>query len=425
MKHGNRGAFWRFLLEERGFRRLWLSTALSELAATVARVAFILLIHERAVARGGAAETANALMLIAETAPMAAFGPIAGALVDRCDRRALLVLANLLQMALVGCVPFAAVLAPDWPLYLLAMAISTISTVFPPARQSSIPDLVGLARAPAANAISSSTTSFVFILGAGAAGLLLAQQPKDVCFWVAAASFLLSAAVVLPLALPRWAGERHGVRQLLGEVVAGVAYVRGRPQVGFIVACYLMAFVFIGVWFPLVPEYLRREIGVSADVWMPRTWLAFGLGGIAGGALGPWIGRTVGMGRALVLTFFVEPFLIATFYLAQGPWAVMVLSFLWGVLAFAYFVQEHTILQQDVAPELRGRVFGLLPPLQALGTLAANGVVLAEGGRIAPRTMMLLSGATYLVASGATLLALRGGRELMRRPNRIDGPDAG
>lgn len=408
----------RFLREQPAYRRLWIATATSELASVVARVSFILLIHERAVARGGAAETANALMLIAETLPMALFGPLAGALVDRIDRRKLLVAANAIQMLLVASVPFAAHATSDAPLYVLAMLISAVSTVFPPARQSAIPDLVGLERASTANSISSSTTSFVFILGAGLAGALLERFPKDASFWTGASAFLVAALLVSRLALPRHAGEKHGVVQFLREVLDGARYVRTNTQIGFIVLCYLLAFVFIGIWFPLVPEYLRREIGVDADTWMPRTWLAFGAGGIVGGALGPWIGAKLGMGRALVLTFFVEPFLIAGYFLAHDVWTVMVLSFAWGALAFAYFVQEHTILQQDVPAHLRGRVFGLLPPLQALGTLVANGLVLLEAGRISPRTMMLLSGASYLVASTATLVALSGGRSLWRRPNR-------
>ena len=57
---------WRFLAEEPGFRRLWIATAISELGSVVARVAFLLLVHERAVHTGGAPESATALMLIAE-----------------------------------------------------------------------------------------------------------------------------------------------------------------------------------------------------------------------------------------------------------------------------------------------------------------------------------------------------------------------
>jgi hypothetical protein len=300
------------------------------------------------------------------------------------------------------------------------MAVSAISTVFPPARQSAIPDLVGVARAPVANAISSSTHSFVIVLGAGVAAVVLAQFDKDRCFWLAAAGFLVAAAVVARVALPRWSGARHGVAELLGEVLEGLRYVRSNSSVAYVVACYFVSFVFIGVWFPIVPEYLRREIGVDPEVWMPRLWFAFGIGGIAGGAAGAWIGRRVRFGRALVLTFFVEPFVIGAYGFPVSPWLTMVLSFSWGALAFAYFVQEHTVLQQDVPPALRGRVFGMLPPLQALGALVAAAAIYAEAGRVAPRHVMLLGGAGYLLASLAFLAAFAGGRAVWRRENRAD-----
>lgn len=416
-------SFWRFLAEERGYRRLWLSTALSELASVVVKVTFLLLVHERAVARGGVAESANALMFVAQMIPMIAFGPIAGALVDRLDRRALLVGADLVQMALAACVPLAMQSSADWPLYALAMSISAVSTLFPPTRQSSIPDLVGLDRAAAANAISSSTTSFVFILGAGTAGALLGEHSKTACFLAAGAAFLGAAFAAVGLRLPRHGTERHGTErhgalELLREAAQGVGHVRRRPGLLFIVLLYVLSFVFIGIPFPLMPEFVRGGLGADADTWIPRAWLAFGVGGIVGGALGPWLGRRFRMGRTLVATFFVEPLLIAGVFLAESPWTVVALWFAWGVLAFAYFVQEHTIIQEEVEPGMRGRVFGLLPPLQALGTLIANALVLLEAGRIAPRTMFLLAGVTYFLVSTAALLLLPGGRELWRRPNR-------
>lgn len=409
---------WTFLREQAGFRRLWLATAASELGAAVARIAFILLVHERAVARGSPApESANALMLILETAPIVLCGPIAGALVDRFDRKKLLATCNLLQAALILSVPFLTRLDVDWPLFGVAMLVAAVSTVFPPARQSAIPDLVGVERASTANSISGSTTSLVFVLGMGVASLLIDRFGKDACFWFDGLCFVLAALHIIPLRLPRHGtGLRRGFAGFLGDALGGLRFVRGRPAILYITACFLMAFLFIGIWMPLVPEYLRRDIGVDADVWMPWSWLAFGLGGILGGALGGWIGRAFGMGRTIVLIYFVEPFqMMAYFWVTSAP-VMVVLSFTWGVIAFAYFVQEQTVLHEDVPAELRGRVFGLLPPLQALGTLVASVVVLWEAGTVAPRTMLLIAGSCYLAMSIVFTLGMRGARELWRRP---------
>lgn len=408
---------WRFLADEPGFRRLWTATAISELGSVVARVAFLLLVHGRAVQTGGTPESATALMLIAETIAMVLCGPFAGAMVDRFDRRKLLCAANVVQASLAASVPFAAGLEATWPLYALAMAISGVSTVFPPARQSAIPDLVGLERAPTANSISSSTTSFVIVVGAALAAIVLETLDKDACFWLNAASFLVAALVVAGLALPIWSGGSHGPRTFFREIADGLAYVRRAPPIAYVVLCYFVSFVFIGLWLPIMPEYLRRHLEVDAEVWLPRTYLTFGVGGIVGGMIGPWIGRRVRVGRAVVLTFFLEPFLMAAYRLPTSPWVMMVLSFAWGVLAFAYFVQEHTVLQQDVPPELRGRVFGMLPPLQALGTLTASGLVYLEAGRIPPGDVMLIAGAGYFLASAVFLALFPGGIALWRRPD--------
>ncbi len=409
---------WKFLAAESGFRRLWMATAISELGSIVSRVAFLLLVHERAVQRGDSApESATALMLVAETIAMVLFGPIAGALVDRFDRRTLLVVTNLIQFVLVGSVPFAARLDATWPIYALAMAISGLSTIFPPARQSAIPDLVGLERAPTANAISSSTTSFVIVLGAAVTAVVLEAADKDACFWFDSASFVLAAVAISGLVLPRHSRSGHGVRAFFREIAGGLAYVRRTPPIAYVVLCYFVSFLFIGLWLPIMPEYLRRHVGVDPDVWLPRSYLAFGIGGILGGMIGPWIGRNVRVGRSIVLMFFLEPLMMSLYGFPVSATTMLVLSFGWGLLAFAYFVQEHTVLQQDVPPELRGRVFGMLPPLQALGTLTAAALVLWEAGRIAPGNVMFLAGFGYFVASAAFLFVFRGGLVLWRRPN--------
>jgi MFS family permease len=419
---------WGFLREHAGFRRLWLATAVSELGAAIARIAFILVVHERAVRAGlPAPEAANALMLVLETAPMVFFGPIAGTLVDRCDRRKLLVTCNVIQALLIGSVPFLARLDVDWPLYAVAMCVAAISTVFPPARQSAIPDLVGVERSSTANSISGSTTSLTFVVGMGVASFLIARFGKDACFWFNAACFLFSAVRLAPLQLPRHAAPAAGgLARFLDDALEGLRFARRRPAIAYITACFLMAFVFIGIWMPLVPEYLRRDVGVDADTWMPFSWMAFGLGGILGGAIGAHIGRVFGMGRTIVLIYFVEPFQMMTYFWVTSAPIVICLSFTWGVIAFAYFVQEQTVLHEDVPPELRGRVFGLLPPLQALGTLIASGIVFLEAGALAPRVMLLIAGASYLVMSVVFTLAMPGARELWRRPrSRLPGAQAG
>jgi len=413
-----RAAPWRFLREFAGFRRLWTATALSELGSAVTRIAFVLLVHQRAVDRGGAApETANAWMLILETMPMVLLGPVAGALVDRCDRRRLVITCNLIVAALLALVPFVTRLDASWPVYAIAMCVSAISTVFPPARQSAIPDLVGVERAGTANSISAGTTSFLFIAGAGLAGLLIDRLGKDACFWFTSASFVVAALWLMPLQLPRHVHDgARTIRGFVGEVLEGLRFVASRPTLVYVTACFFMAFVFIGIWFPMVPEYLRRDLHVDADTWMPRSWMAFGLGGVVGGFVGASVGRAFGMGRTLVLVYFVEPFQVAAYYWVDSAPVMIALSFTWGVIAFAYFVQEQTVMHEDVPAALRGRVFGLLPPLQALGTLLANGIVLVENGALAPRTMMLISGASYLAMSVVFTLALPGGRELWNRP---------
>ena len=122
-----------------GYRRLWTSAALSNLADGVVKVALPLV----------AIDFTRSPVLIAGltfafTLPWLVFALPAGALVDRMDRRSVMLGANVVRAALLAVLVAAVALhlGSIWALYVIAVGVGVAETLYDTASQSILPQIV-------------------------------------------------------------------------------------------------------------------------------------------------------------------------------------------------------------------------------------------------------------------------------------------
>ena len=197
---------------------------------------------------------------------MLLLGAFAGALVDRSDRRRLLIVTQSLSIVLGVLL---AVLAGTgaievWMLFAAALAGGCILAVDGPARQVYVLELVGSERTASAVGLYEIVINVSRVLGPATGGVLLATVGASACFAVNAASFVPPLLVLL-LAHRRGRVEAHVPRA--GSVRAGLAYVRRAPAIR---ACILLA----------AAERLLFNFGVALPLLVTRTF--HGGGGIYG-----------------------------------------------------------------------------------------------------------------------------------------------
>jgi MFS family permease len=180
------------LVRRRGFRDLLIGqgvSALGDWMGTVAFMALALKLTGSPAAVGG--------ILTLRLLPAALGGPLATKAVRRWDRRRTMLAMDALRAAVIACVPLIRSL---WWIYLCAVVIEAASIVFLPARDSSIPDLVGDDDdLPVANGLVLGSSYGTIPLGAAAfaavAWLPIAtvfHRPLALVFWIDAATFLVS-----------------------------------------------------------------------------------------------------------------------------------------------------------------------------------------------------------------------------------------
>ncbi|MEE4361271.1 MAG: MFS transporter [Pseudomonadales bacterium] len=400
------------------YRRLWAADVASlfgDWCNTIAIYALIAAMTDSPLALG--------LVFIAKLLPNAIASPFAGLLVDRFDRRRLMIGADLLR-AVIVC-GFLFIGADDWVgwVYLLAMAQVTVSAVFQPARSAATPNVCTPDELATANALGAITWSTILTVGAGIGGVLTDLLGARNVFLIDAATYLVSAAFLSRTLIPQQtdAPGPGGVREVLRGIGAGVRYMRGHPSVGRIATAKALWTVGIGAIYymfviiapTLAPEAPSTAIGVL----YAAAGLGTGIGPIVVRALVPERLWPQALGIAMVVGGLV--------YVAfsQLPWvlAVVVLVVLAHSAGGANWVMSAVLLQRRTEDRYRGRVFAnemLMLALVNATTIAAASLVL-EVGQLAPRDAVLTFALLQTgVGIGYFLWALASER-------RRDGPPAG
>ena len=215
----------RLLRTNRDFTLLYLGTLISlggDWFLTVALLDLVLQLTGSA--------TLASLMLLCQTLPIFLFTPMAGHLIDRVDRRKVMIVCDLIRTG--ACLlPLVARTPAMLPFaYLGVIIISIGSAYFEPASQAALPNIVAGDDLAPANVLMGSTWGTMLAVGAGLGGLVTARFGRDVSFIVDAISFLVSAFLLWRIRA-RFSETRPIEHPLIESVRETYRYARGNPRV--------------------------------------------------------------------------------------------------------------------------------------------------------------------------------------------------
>jgi MFS family permease len=218
----------RLLVRNRDFRLLYFGTLISLGGDWFLTVALLDLVLQMT----GSATLAS-LMLLCQTLPIFLFTPIAGHVVDKVDRRKLMILVDVIRAG--ACLlPLLARSPAMLPFaYAGVILISIGSAYFEPASQAALPNLVAPEELASANILMGSTWGTMLAAGAALGGAVTMSFGRDTAFVVDSASFILSAILLWRIRSPfAEAREQHRehppLRQSVGETIR---YARTHPRV--------------------------------------------------------------------------------------------------------------------------------------------------------------------------------------------------
>jgi dTMP kinase len=395
--HGIRG-----VLRITSFRHLWLSLGLSSFGDWLGLLATTAL----AAALGGqssyaAANLAVSGVLILRLAPAIVFGPFAGALADRFDRKINMVVGDLLRFALFASIPLVGTL---WWLFVATILIEIIGLFWMPAKDATVPNLVPRERLEAANQLSLATTygsaPFAALLFAGLTGLSGAlgrvfpfeTDAIDVALYLNALTYLVAALVIWRLDMPRRPTPSENSTaptdaSLVRVITDGWKFIGQTPLIRGLVVGMLGAFGAGGFVIGVAPTF-SADLGAG-----PSGYGVLFASVFTGLALGMWVGPRLlaefTRWRLFALAIVVAGVWLALIALIPNIVLAVLFAALLGAGAGVAWVTGYTLLGLEVADELRGRTFAFVNSAARVVLVAVMAFAPALAALVGEKTLRL------------------------------------
>jgi len=360
--------FWR-VFGTKSFFRLWIAQIISSTGDWIGLIA-ILAIAARVSHNSGAAVS---LVMLARVVPGFFLGTIGGVLIDRFDRRKVMVVADIGRAGLLLLLPFVHDL---WALVFVSLGLEIFTLLWGPAKDASVPHLVSSDHLSSANTLSlvASFGTFPFaaaifsLLAAiagwlGSLGILHAFQVDQevLALIVDACTFLTSAIIVWRLPIPKGRGrvESMGLNDTISEVKEGLSYIAHEPRVRGIIVGLGLGLIGAGAIIPLGPLFANEGLGGDAASY-GILLTAFGTGAAIGVVALLFFQKK--LPRESVFDFAVMGagvcLILAATFTSLMPATIAVA--LMGACAGTSYVTGFTVLQETVQDDLRGRIFATL-----------------------------------------------------------------
>jgi dTMP kinase len=434
---GTRSATLRDLITHPPFARLLAAMSVSSLGDWVGFLAVTSLVTDLAAGTATAGFAVAGLM-IARTLPAVLLGPLAGALVDRVDRKRIMITADLSRGAMYAAMVFLDQLAT---IYVLSFAIESLSLVWGPARDASLPNLVPRRQLANANSIALASTygtlplgGIVFAVLVSVNDLLVPLLPfldahdVGVPLFLDAGTFLFSAAMLSRVTIrtpstARVAGPLDFSR-IWRDVVDGVRFLREDSMASAMTAGIVVAFSAVGAVLALGRIFVEGSLDAGSRGW-GFIVTSFGIGMGLGMAGANQVARVIQ--RVSVFPWSMVAAALSLFVLAAMPnlGFASVMTVWLGAFCGIAWVTGYTLLQENVQDEFRGRTFASLTVLSRMGlflslasfpTLA--GIYGSAGARFG------LDGVRLALASAGLAVAIAGlqTRRLLKR-YRLSRPE--
>jgi len=335
------------VLKRPELRAVWLAEWISDVGNFVTFIALAVYINQltHSVAAVG-------LVFALRAVPTFTVGPFAAVLVDRLDRRAVMIVSDLVRAVLVGLLPFTH--AP-WQAYVLALSSGVLGTFFQPARSALLPQLVDTRELVPALAVIETTHQALHTLGPAIAGLVVFAFGARNSFFVDAASFLVSALFIARV-VARGRPERPERRSAIHELIEGVRALAHAPAVRtYVLLDAALAFGGGGV-IALLVIYVQDVLGRPGGEYGLVLSVA-GLGtvlasiAIAAGdqrsARTPWAVASAASAAAMIFIAFEPSFL-----------ALLPIAFVYGIGDAATGIPAAAVVAETLPDSVRGRVYG-------------------------------------------------------------------
>ena len=385
-----------------GFRSLFFATLASSAGTLLAAVALVIDVQQRTDSGPWVAA-----VVVVEFLPTVVVGLLLGPLLDRLDRRSLMIAADAVRVGVFVALPFASSAA--WIVGLAAVA-GLATGFFRPAVYAGVPNLVPDVELPNANALLQTVENVGWAVAPVLGGVLTAAAGPSAAYAINAVSFAVSIVLVVRIPSRLLQSERALSRGHWRDLRDGFSATFRSPSMRAVLVAWGIASLATGAA-NAVEIFLAKHTFSSGDVGYGLLYSAMG----AGLVLGSFLSASVLLRSGVARTYGASLMLMAMGYVgaAASPnvWIAAICVLVSGVGNGAAIACNALLVQRGTFDLVRGRALTFVMSITYVLVGAGNGI----GGLLldpaGPRWIWGACGATLVVAavSGRLLARQLGG----------------
>ena len=383
----------RLLRENRNYRYMWSGQVVSEVGDHFNNIAVFSLV----MANTGSGMVITGVML-SRAIPVMFAGPLAGVLLDRYDRRRIMMASDLVRAVVALAFIFAIPRGATQLLYVLSAMLMFASPFFSSGRSAILPAVANEAQLHSANALTQTTQWTTLTVGGMLAGLAVKQFGYEWAFVLNALSFVFSAWCIWNLRAGPGAflptRDRVEGPHPIGDLRDGIAYMRTVPLILGIAMIHAgwatgggAAQILFGLFGDAV--FKKGSVGIGT------IWGCAGLGLVTGGLLAYRMGRALsfrGYKRTIAISYVVHGTAYVIFSQMDRFWLALVFIAVSRAAVAVSSVLNMSQLLVHVPNEYRGRVFASLETITWAVMMISMTVAGAASEHYSPRTIGFWSG---------------------------------
>jgi MFS family permease len=338
------------VFRNRNFSLMWMGELVSTMGSALTSLAASILVF-----RLTNSALSVGLMLMATAAPSLLVGLFAGVLVDRLDRKWIMISADLIRAILVFLIPFLVSYNIIW-LYVIVLLTSAIGQFFDPAHESVLPEVASEQELGAANSLIAISSFGSTAIGFAASGLIAGAADIRWAFYLDALTFLISTACIFLIRIkPLQVDDEGGVALVIRNLRAGLRQLFDTPILRSLFTAQVPTLIAFGLSNALLLPFAIRALKATTFEYGLQeglTSVGFVLASLLLAGLfdrmreGAWIAMGYfGMALAGIVYSFLHSI----------PLAILVVG-ISGFFNAPASIARRLVVQRNTPREVRGRV---------------------------------------------------------------------
>lgn len=379
----------------RPFRLFWLGFSFSILGDALTRVAFTWFVYDLTDS-----PEAIGLLMFFYTGPIIIGGLIAGSLLDRFDRRKVMMVDNLLRGTTVALVPLLYALGrlELWHIYAVAAVYGLLMMIELAGSPALIPSLVGAEHLETANALETLSYTLGGVIGPVLAGLLIARIGAPNVVLIDALSYFFFAFMLYQIPTAPESERTSDARQ---RYHLGHAFqlLLKHPILLSTTIMFLLANMggggILSVWLPVMAD---RTFNGGAELYGTLLGV-LAVGEVLGALVAGSVTLPFTTGTRICVAQLLSGLALVFLLITPSLWLVTLGLFCFGAFSAPLTIWAQTLRMQIIPEDLRGRAFALLRMLMQSG----NPIGGALGGWLLP-----VVGIPFMIGLSSLLVGIPG-----------------